>query len=242
MLIGFWRGFTAPLGAALKLLATPRAWPSALVPPLVFVLLELAFAGLAWKFLLPLARRELSQTELLPAWGQSIASWGVVGVAVVLGWFVGLALAPVLSAPALERLVGLTEAELGAPPRPPLGFFSELFCGLRATLLGLVLSVPVVLALTLLEAVAPPLAVVATPLKVVVGALGVAWGLFDYPLTLRGIRAGERLAFMRRHWAVVLGFGLSFTGLFLVPCFGLLMLPVGVIAATRLFWEIQSAR
>jgi uncharacterized protein involved in cysteine biosynthesis len=239
--IGFWRGFTAPFGAAANLLGKPSAWPLALVPPLVFLLLELVFVGFAWKYLLPLTRSKLSNVDSLPAWGQSVASWGVVGVALVLGWFMGLALAPVLSAPALERLVGITEAELGAPERPPLGFLAELFCGLRATLLGLVLSVPVVLALTLLEVVVPPVAVVATPLKILVGALGVSWGLFDYPLTLRGIRARERFAFMTRHWSVVLGFGLAFTALFLVPCFGLLMLPVGVIAATRLFWEIQRA-
>lgn len=238
--LGFWRGFTAPFGAAANLLATPRAWPFALVPPFVFVLLELAFAAFAWKVLLPVARSKLAHVEL-PEWGQSAASWGALGVALVLGWFVGMALAPVLSAPALERLVAITEAELGAPERAPLGFFAELFCGLRATLLGLVLVVPMVLLLTLLELVVPPVAVVTTPLKVLVGALGVSWGLFDYPLTLRGVGARERFGFMMRHWSVVVGFGLAFTALFLVPCLGLLMLSVGVIAATRLFWEIQRS-
>jgi uncharacterized protein involved in cysteine biosynthesis len=98
---------------------------------------------------------------------------------------------------------------------------------------------PVVLALSLLELLFPPLAIVVTPLKLLLGALGVAWGLFDYPLTLRGMRARERFAFMTKHLTVVLGFGVAFSGLFLVPCFGTLMLPAGVVAATQLYWTIQ---
>jgi uncharacterized protein involved in cysteine biosynthesis len=93
----------------------------------------------------------------------------------------------------------------------------------------------------LLELFVPPLAVVITPLKLLLGALGVAWGLFDYPLTLRGIGARQRFAFMKRHFTVVLGFGSAFSLLFWLPCVGLLMLPVGVAAATRLYWEIERA-
>ena len=80
-----------------------------------------------------------------------------------------------------------------------------------------------------------------SPLKLLLGALGVAWGLFDYPLTLRGIGARQRLRFMSQHFAVVLGFGSAFSLVFWLPCFGLLMLPVGVAAATQLYWEIERA-
>jgi uncharacterized protein involved in cysteine biosynthesis len=41
---------------------------------------------------------------------------------------------------------------------------------------------------------------------------------------------------MRRHFSAVLGFGAAFTLVFWVPCFGTLMLPVGVAAATALYW------
>jgi uncharacterized protein involved in cysteine biosynthesis len=150
-------------------------------------------------------------------------------------------LAPAFSAPALERLVGLVEDELGAPARAPLGFFAELGCGLRSMLFSLSLTLPLVLGLTLLEMLLPPVAVVATPLKLLLGALGVAWGLFDYPLTLRGVRARERFSFLVQHFSVVLGFGIAFTLVFWLPCFGILMLPVGVIAATRLYWRIRGA-
>ncbi|HYP86774.1 MAG TPA: hypothetical protein VEQ59_01435, partial [Polyangiaceae bacterium] len=79
------------------------------------------------------------------------------------------------------------------------------------------------------------------PLKLLIGALGVAWGLFDYPLTLRGVGALQRLAFVRRHFSAVLGFGVAFSLVFWLPCFGILMLPVGAAAATRLYWQIERS-
>jgi len=141
----------------------------------------------------------------------------------------------------LERVVSITELELHAPQRAALGFFAEFYCGARALLSSLALTLPLLLALSLLELLLPGFTLVSVPLKLLLGALGVAWGLFDYPLTLRGIGARERLRFMRRHFAVVLGFGSAFSLLFWLPCFGVLMLPVGVAAATQLYWEIERA-
>jgi len=107
---------------------------------------------------------------------------------------------------------------------------------------SLAVTLPVVLALSLLELFVPPLAVIITPLKLLLSALGVAWGLFDYPLTLRGIGSRERFQFMRRHFSVVLGFGAAFSLVFWLPCLGIVMLPVGVAAATQLYWEIERAQ
>jgi uncharacterized protein involved in cysteine biosynthesis len=239
--IGFWRGFAALFGAARRLLGLPRAWPLMLVPALLFLLLELAFVGVSWRVLKPWAGQRLAQLAWLPDALAIGASWLVALLAVVLGWLLAVALAPVLSAPALERVVGITEVDLQAPARAPLGFLAELWCGARAQLSSLALTLPLVLGLSLVELLLPPLAVVITPLKLLLGALGVAWGLFDYPLTLRGIGARERFRFMSRHFSVVLGFGCAFSLLFWLPCFGILMLPVGVAAATQLYWEIERA-
>ncbi len=93
----------------------------------------------------------------------------------------------------------------------------------------------------MLELVAPPVAIVTTPLKLLLGALGLAFGLFDYPLTLRGVGARERLRFTRRNLPLVLGFGSAFTLVAMVPCAFVVLLPVGVVAATRLFWETERA-
>jgi len=240
--IGFWRGFVVPFAALRRLLGLPRAWPFMLVPAVVFLLLEGAFVGIAWRFLKPWASERLAAVTWLPNALAIGASWLVAALAVVLGWLLAVFLAPVLSAPALERVVGITEVDLRAPPRAPLGFFSEFWCGARALLSSLAVTLPVVLALSLLELFVPPLAVIVTPFKLLLGALGVAWGLFDYPLTLRGIGSRERFQFMRRHFAVVLGFGMAFSLVFWLPCLGIVMLPVGVAAATQLYWEIERAQ
>lgn len=244
--VGFAQGFVAPFRAVGLLLRTPRAWPLALVPPVVFGALEVLFVVLAWGHLRPRVESAVKGAswltwlhfealrELVP----QAASFGAVVLVAWLGWRLAGPFSAMVSAPALERLVGVAEAELRAPARPPLGFFTELWCGVRSMLLGLALTLPLELALTLVELFFPPAAPLTTPLKLLVGALGVAWGLFDYPLTLRGMRARERFLFMTKHLTVVLGFGVAFSGLFLVPCFGTLMLPAGVVAATQLYWAI----
>jgi uncharacterized protein involved in cysteine biosynthesis len=234
--VGFARGFAAPFRAAQHLLATPRAWPLALVPALVFVGLETAVALAAWRYLKPWVDSGLGGGFW--AW---LASVGSVLLVIALGWAASLPLASALSAPALERIVAIVERDLGVVERAPLGFFAELGFGLRATALGLAVTVPAIVGLTLVELLAPPAVVVTTPLKLLVGALGLAWNLFDYPLTLRGMGVSERLRFASRHFSAVLGFGLAFTLGFWVPCFGLLMLPLGVAGATRLYWEIARA-
>lgn len=236
--VGFARGFLAPLAAARRLLGRPQTWPWSLVPALVFLVLEVAFVALSFRFFRPAVSEQLAHVAWLPHWLALGAAWLVSALSVVLGWLLAMFLAPVLSAPALERVVGIIELELGAPLRPPLGFFAEFYCGARALLSSLAVTLPLVFALSLLELLLPPVVVVSFPLKLLVGVLGVAWGLFDYPLTLRGIGARERFQFMRRHFSVVLGFGCAFSLVFWLPCFGVIMLPVGVAAATELYWEI----
>lgn len=245
--VGFGRGFLAPFGAFGLLLRTPRSWPLSLVPPALFGLLEVLFVVFAWHYVRPWVLGAVSSAswvewlhfELLQRLVPEAASIGAVVVAAWLGWRVAGPVAVMISAPALERLVGVAEADLRAPERPALGFVTELGCGVRSMLLGVALTLPLELALTLLEVFFPPVAPLTTPLKFILGALGVAWGLFDYPLTLRGMPARERFAFMLKHLSVVLGFGVAFALLFLVPCFGTLMLPVGVVAATQLYWAIE---
>jgi len=238
--IGFWQGFSALFAGARSLVRLTRTWPHALVPAAVFLVLEAAFVAVALQFLQPWVQGRLSGDGWLQTHGALLASWVAVFVLAALGWLLSAMLTPVLSAPALERIVTIVEEDLRAPARKALGFFSELWCGLRSVLLSAAFTVPVLLGLTLLELVFAPVAVVTTPLKLLIGAFGVAWGLFDYPLTLRGVGARQRLGFMRRHASVVLGFGTAFALLFWLPCCGTLMLPVGVVAATSLFWKIQN--
>jgi CysZ protein len=95
-------------------------------------------------------------------------------------------------------------------------------------------ALPVGVLLFAVEFLFPAAAVVTTPLKFLVTAMMVAWNLVDYPLTLRGMRVRERLALVRVEWLSFLGFGLGFAAAFWIPCCGIVLLPVGVIAATQL--------
>jgi uncharacterized protein involved in cysteine biosynthesis len=230
----FLLGFRAIFAGLQRLLRLPSSYPFALVPALVFSLLEAGFVTLSLRVLSPWVRGALSGQGSIQNLGASAASWLAVALGCLAGWFVAAVLTPPLSAPALERIVGLVETEIGAPPRRALGVLGEFACGLRAAALGVALFVPPVIALSLLELVLPPVAIVTTPVKLALGALGVSWNLFDYPLTLRGIGARARIAFVKAHAASALGFGAAFTLTFWLPCCGILLLPVGVAAATEL--------
>jgi CysZ protein len=238
--LGFAAGVSAVAGGFGTLARTPALWPWAIVPMLVLLALEAAFVALAVTVGAPFLR------SLIPAaesdWGNIAAGvLGYVAIAAlaVVGWFIAVALAPPLSAPALEHVVRRVEEELGVPPRPSIGFFRELACGFRALAGGLAVGLPIIAALWLVELVAPPAALVATPMKFVVSSLLVAWGLFDYPLTLRGIGFRARFALLADNFACVLGFGLAFALVFWIPCCGVALLPVGAAAATRLVVSIE---
>jgi uncharacterized protein involved in cysteine biosynthesis len=219
------------------------------VPIVVFILFETTCVYASLRFVKPWLDTVFTVGD---DWGGALrwvltklavaGSWlGTLG-AVVLGWLLSLLLSQPVSSPALERIVAIVERDLSLPARVPLGVLTEFWCGLRATLVSCAVTVPLIIGLTLLELFFPVTAVVATPLKVLIGALGVAWSLFDYPLTLRGVGARKRVALMRRHLSLVLGFGAAFALVAAIPCCGtLVMLPLGVVAATQLLSEIEGA-
>lgn len=239
---GFVTGVRAVFGGFATIARSPELWPWALVPFFVLLALEAVFVTLGVTLGAPLVARFIPAAQ--SEWGQigmGILGYAAIAVLAVVAWFVAVPLAPPLSAPALEHVVRRVETELGVPPRESLGFFRELACGFRALAGALAVGVPILVLLWVIELVAPPAAVIATPLKVLVSSLLVAWGLFDYPLTLRGVGFRARLAFVRRNFACVLGFGLTFTLVFWVPCCGVALLPVGAAAATRLVVELERA-
>jgi uncharacterized protein involved in cysteine biosynthesis len=143
-------------------------------------------------------------------------------------------LTPPLSAPALERIVAVVEADLGVPERPAIGWLSEVWCGFRALAAGAMFAVAIGALLFVIDLFVPPATVVTVPVRIVVTALTVAWNLIDYPLTLRGMRVRQRLALVRVEWRSFLGFGLGFAAVFWIPCCGVVLLPIGVVAAVRL--------
>jgi CysZ protein len=239
---GFSVGASAVFSGFRTIARAPDLWPWALVPLFVLLALEGLFITLAVKLGGPFVRSLLPVAET--SWGKvgtDLVGWAAVTALAVVGWFVAVPLAPPLSAPALEHVVRRVEDELGVPPRPSIGFLRELVCGFRALAGGLAVGVPILALLWIVELAAPPVAIVTTPLKFVVGSLLVAWGLFDYPLTLRGIGFRARLGIMRENFSCVLGFGVAFALVFWVPCCGVAFLPVGAAAATRVMVAIERA-
>jgi len=76
---------------------------------------------------------------------------------------------------------------------------------------------------------------------ILVTALLIAWDLCDYPLSIRGLPVGARVAFMKRHAGAMIGFGagLALLSTFL-PCAVLLLLPAGVAGAARLTCDLEQ--
>jgi CysZ protein len=167
-----------------------------------------------------------------------IVRWLSSALAALLGLWIALLLAPVLSAPALEHLVRAREAELGGGQRPRPSLWFELKCGLEAQLGGLLLGAPLWLIYWLVALLLPGAALLLLPLQALPLALGLAWNLLDYPLTLRGIRLRARWALLRQRPAPVLGFGFALALLTLIPGAALLLLPAGVVGATQLVWRL----
>jgi uncharacterized protein involved in cysteine biosynthesis len=229
MLLGF-SGFS-------WLLKHPGAWPAAAIPSLVWSVLSALGVGASLHWLKPWLLGTLPHGTV-----SVYVAWGLAFLAAALAIWVALLLTPPLCAPALERIVAHVEADIGAPERPPQGFLAELWCGLRATLVGVALVSPLLLLALVLDILVPVLAPLWIAIKLLAGAFGMSWGLLDYPLTLRGVRMRQRLGLMRRHASVMLGFGLGMLPFFWLPCCLFVSLPVGVVAATLLATELLALK
>jgi uncharacterized protein involved in cysteine biosynthesis len=215
-------------------------WPAAAMPAVIALMLSAVLVWLSFDRLGPwLSQIVLPEVDSWYGEGAKTAlRWLVSAVAAYFSLLLAILVTPMLSAPALEHLVRLQESSLGAPERPHQSFWFELRCGIEAQLVALSLFAPLGFVLWLLSVLLPILAILLVPLEALVVALALAWNLLDYPLSLRGIGARARLRLLRRHPAPVLGFGLAFALASCVPGAGFILLPIGVVAATRLTWRI----
>jgi CysZ protein len=232
--LGFWVGLTSVFRGVYFIFVRPKTWPWASVPVFILITLSALFVWTSVSVVQPWIASRFG----VAGWGAELVSWLVAVLAAIVGLVIALALTPPLSGPALERIVGIQERELGVPPRPELGILREMWCGLRAQVFAAIFALPILLFLWVIELVFPPAAVVTIPLNFMVVSLSIAWNLFDYPLTLRDVRMRERFSLVMAHKTTCLGFGAAFSIAFWVPCLGILLLPVGVAAATRLVWTI----
>jgi CysZ protein len=238
MKLGFWSGVGAVWPAFRFLMRTPRTWPATMVPGGILLVVSALLVWASFGGLRPLVAGWVGEGWFWHA----VLPWLAAIVASCFGFLVALVVTPPLSAPALEHIVALRERDLGLEPRTPIGLFAEIWCGIRALAFGAALALPVLLICFVVDLFVPLAWVVTFPVRWFVMSLSVAWNLFDYPLTLRGVAVRDRWELMRTNYRTVLGFGLSFAALFWVPGFGILLLPIGVAAATELSVRIRHCQ
>jgi CysZ protein len=202
------------------IVSTPGVWLRSMVPILAALFLFAGFTALG-------------------IFGATVLTHGVLVVllavpVIVVALLLALSLAQPLSGWALEGIVRAQRQELGLPGLPETSKGAAMLSSLGSALLALAIGTPIIALLTVVGWIFPPAMVVTLPLKILVGALVVAWDLVDYPLAMRGARVVDRMRFMGRSFGSFLGFGLAATAFFAVPFLGLLALPCGVAGATRL--------
>jgi CysZ protein len=240
--LGFFSGVRALFGGLGFVVTTPSVWGWALIPVVVAATLFGGAGALAiW------GGSELA----LHIVGDPASGWGTFGVwmlrvlfwaiGLVIAFFVAMSLAQPLSGFALDAIARKQELARGGRTWPDQPFVAGAARSLRVSLTALAIGLPILALLALLTVLVPPAAVVTIPLKFVVTGLLAAYDLLDYPLSQRGCSVRDRIVFMRRNFASVLGFGVATAALLLVPGMALFLLPFGVAGATRMVLDAESA-
>lgn len=235
--LGFFTGVRALFGGLGFVVGTPSVWGWAMIPVVIATALFGGAGAAALYEANVLAERILAGSE--PGAWSSIGTWllrvvfALVGL--VISFLVAMSVAQPLSGFALDAVVRRQEKALGASSAwPDQPFVASAARSLRVSLTALLAGLVVIGPLSVVTFVFPPAAVVTIPLKFLVTGLLVAYDLLDYPLSLRGHSVRDRLGFIRKNFSAVLGLGVAAAGLLLIPGIGLLLLPIGVAAATRL--------
>jgi CysZ protein len=227
--MGLFRGFAAFFLGVGFVVGTPRVWPRAAVPVLMAVALWAALGALGVWGSLHLAHRMVAS-----AFGAGALSVLFALPAVLLALVLALALAQPLSGWALDSIVREQRSALALPPLREGGRVRAALSSLGAGVAAFAVGVLLIGGLTVIGALVPAALPVTVPLKVVVGALLVAWNLVDYPLAIIGFGMRARVRWFARYAGSMLGFGLAAMAFVTVPAVGLLALPCGVAGAARL--------
>lgn len=220
--------------AAFRLLRAPGIAPYVRIPLLVnVVVFVLALTALGEGYAQWLAEVGAHW----PDWLRWLAwlAFGTLGLVLV---FFGFSLlANVFASPfngllsaAVERHGGAAGPALGGWSALPGEALRSLVAELRKTLYIAVRAVPL-LVLTVL----PGVNVVAMPLWILFGAWMLALQYLDCPFANHGQPFPRVLTAVRGGRGVALGFGLAMLLLTLIPGLNFVAVPVGVIAATRLY-------
>ena len=222
LLSGFW-----------FLIRHPSFWPLAVLPTvlaLACILSGIALGAFAIPWL---------ETHALPGRGKMAAGVGILlSLALYLGTLLagavaGLAVAMLVSAPILERLSRRVEAYVRVHVVEHAGGLRwEMAQAFRGALYFL-FAAPVVLLLTLIPLLGPPLGLLW-------GAHSVAFQQTDMPLARRGMDFGRRRAWHRQYRPESLGFGLAGLVFLFVPLANFLVAPALTVGGTLMVLELEE--
>lgn len=228
-MLGFFTGVGAFFQGVRFIVRTPRLWGLALVPAVTAMSIAVALVLTGGHFALAWAHSALGE-----GFAEKLVAAGMILVVVLLAVVLAISLAQPLSGWALEAIVHAQADAIGAEQLDPPPLLWAAIRSAVSSLSALLIGIPTIAALAMVGWVVPPAAIVTIPLKFTLTALLLAWDLLDYPMGLRRISLGQRVVWCARHLGAVLGLGFAAALFFAIPGLGLLALPCGVAAATRL--------
>jgi len=227
--VGLFRGFLAPFRGAIYV-ARERLWRHLIVPVVLNIALGTGTLVAAARFW----NHELA--EILPQ--SAVLRWIFLAFTTVIGGAVlFIILQPLLSAIFCDRLSEVVEKRVrGSVPTVPLlqSIGKSLLHGLlKLALYALAFAVGLALTVT-------PLVGIGALVGVALGAVFLAYDGFDYPLARRGASFGGKWAYIAKHPALSLGYGLGAYVLYLVPLAFLVAPPFSAVGATLVFLDDET--
>ncbi|MFI5298351.1 MAG: EI24 domain-containing protein [Polyangiales bacterium] len=228
----FGRGGRAVVDSALAIARERSLWRWTLAPIAAVIVAWLAIATPGLWLVARLSLAAVGNAGVLAAVGRALFDlfFGLVVIFVAL--LAAIAIAQPVARTSLDRLVAtLAPPSPNAPRKQPA---SSLSRSLVVASIGALTSLTAVGLLEVITVFLPEGFVFTEPLALIAGALAITWDLFDHPLSRRGLTMRERVAWLWANKWLVLGFAVATEALVFVPVVDLLVLPIGVVAASRL--------
>lgn len=160
----------------------------------------------------------------------------VLGLGVVVGAGLGGVIVMAIVASPIYEAISMAvekECQLGSRESKGIGFWRALWL-IKEELKKVLLIV----ALTVVSLVLPLIMPAFGVLVPILAAFLVACDVVDYPMARRGLHFDQRMAFMRREWRRLLGFGVWLA----IPVLNWLTIPLAVAGGTILYWEATDIK
>ena len=220
---------------------SPSLWVLGLLPPflaLVIVVFLAILVGVYVDDLVLWATPFADAPSWSPAWRTAVrVSFGI-------GIFVGYVLLAVISFAAVTNLIGQPffemisdriEQRLGnAPVETETPWWRTLPRATAGSIFILAIFLSIMIPLFILGFVPVVGQSVVPVVAAIVSGFFLSIEIMSIPLDRRGMRLRERLRFHWRHRAVVIGFGIGFVLLFMIPLMNIVAMPSAIVGGTLL--------